>query len=186
MRHCVVPWFVWHCWLSSSLASLVSLLHAGVPTIVNSAMSLLVLRYRLSLGEACSERLHSCSCFLFFFFDLALFLVVSGHASTQTCAQGSTGLHVWWSLSALSRASRTSGITFSAAAHDCFASHCAFISRDGSAVHLWTDVRVFLHFGLSFLPLRYGLIVHFGLLLAGLPAQDSDHLSYDQRSSLSR
>ena len=35
-------------------------------------------------------------------FDLALCLVVSGHASTQTCAQGSTGLHVWWSLLALS------------------------------------------------------------------------------------
>ena len=72
------------------------------------------------LGEASFERLHSCSCFLFFF-ELALCLVVSRHASTLTCAQGSTGLHVWWSLSALSlsRASRTSGITFSAAAHDC-------------------------------------------------------------------
>ena len=35
-------------------------------------------------------------------FDLALCLVVNGHASTQTCAQGSTGLHVWWSLLALS------------------------------------------------------------------------------------
>ena len=70
------------------------------------------------LGEASFERLHSCSCFLFFF-DLALCLVVSGHASTQTYAQGSTGLHVWWSLSALFCASRTSGITFSAAAHDC-------------------------------------------------------------------
>ena len=78
------------------------------------------------LGEASSERSsceassechHSCSCFSFF--DLALCLVVSGHASTQTCAQGLTGLHVWWSLSALARASRTSGITFSAAAHDC-------------------------------------------------------------------
>ena len=42
------------------------------------------------------------------FFDLALCLVVSGHASTQTCAQGSTGLHVWWSPLALflTRASR--------------------------------------------------------------------------------
>ena len=33
-----------------------------------------------------------------FFFDLTLCLVVSGHASTQTCAEGSTGLHVWWRL----------------------------------------------------------------------------------------
>ena len=33
---------------------------------------------------------------------MASCLVVSGHASTQTCAQGSTGLHVWWSLLALS------------------------------------------------------------------------------------
>ena len=42
------------------------------------------------------------------FFDLALCLVVSGHASTQTCAQGSTRLHVWWSPLALflTRASR--------------------------------------------------------------------------------
>ena len=54
-------------------------------------------------------------------FDLALCLVVSGHASTQTCAQGSTSLHVWWSLLALilTRASRTSDITFSAAFHEC-------------------------------------------------------------------
>ena len=55
------------------------------------------------------------------FFDLALCLVVSGHASTQTCAQGSTGLHVWWSLLALflTRAFRTSGTISSAAVHDC-------------------------------------------------------------------
>ena len=70
------------------------------------------------MHEASSERLSSRSCF--FFFDLALCLVVSGHASTQTCAQGSTGLHVWWSLLALSRAPRTSGTVFSAAVHDCF------------------------------------------------------------------
>ena len=37
-----------------------------------------------------------------FLFDLASCLVVSGHTSTQTCAQGSTGLHVWWSFHALS------------------------------------------------------------------------------------
>ena len=55
------------------------------------------------------------------FFDLALCLVVNGHASTQTCAQGSTGLHVWWSLLALflTRALRTSGTISSAAVHDC-------------------------------------------------------------------
>ena len=40
-------------------------------------------------------------------FDLALYLVVSGHASTQTCAEGSTGLHVWWSLLALSHSRNT-------------------------------------------------------------------------------
>ena len=34
------------------------------------------------LDEASCECLHSCSCF---FFDLASYLVVSGHASTQTC-----------------------------------------------------------------------------------------------------
>ena len=50
------------------------------------------------LDEASSECLHSCSSF---FFDLALCLVVSGHASTHTCAQGSAGLHAWWSLHAL-------------------------------------------------------------------------------------
>ena len=35
-------------------------------------------------------------------FDQASCLVVSGHASTQTCAQGSSGRHFWWSLLALS------------------------------------------------------------------------------------
>ena len=40
-------------------------------------------------------------------FDLALCLVVSGHASTQTCAQRSTSLHVWWSLLALSHSRNT-------------------------------------------------------------------------------
>ena len=38
-----------------------------------------------------------------------------------TCAQGSTGLRLWWSLLALSltRVTRTSGIAFSVAFHDC-------------------------------------------------------------------
>ena len=107
--------------------TLVSIVHAGVPTLVNSATS--------SSCEGSSERLFSGSATLLSDFDLASCLVVSGHASTQTCVQGSTGLHVWWSLLAhsLTRASRTSGITF--------------FSRGGLAVHLWTDVRVFLHFG---------------------------------------
>ena len=54
------------------------------------------------------------------FFDLALCFVVSGHASTQTCAQISTGLHVWWSLLALflTLAFRTSGTISSAPVHD--------------------------------------------------------------------
>ena len=37
-----------------------------------------------------------------FLSDLASCLVVSGHTSTQTCAQKLPGLHVWWSLHALS------------------------------------------------------------------------------------
>ena len=45
--------------------------------------------------------------------DLALCLVVSGHASTQTCAQGSTGPHVWWVIHArLASPSRLPYTTF--------------------------------------------------------------------------
>ena len=76
--------------------SCLSLARGRRPT-VDSAF---LLRMRLPLGLPLSV-LHSCSCF--FFSDLALCLVVSGHASTQTCAQeGSTGLHVWWILPSLS------------------------------------------------------------------------------------
>ena len=187
-RHCVVPSFVWHCWLSSSLAyTLVSLLHAGVSTIVNSAISLLCFAAVFLLGEASFERLHSCSCFLFFF-DLALCLVVSGHATTQTCAQGSTGLHVWWSLSALSlvllaRLASPSRLPLTTVHREVTAPSSLEMVRRYTC---GPTFGFFRHFGLSFLPLRYGLSVYFGLLLAGLPAQDSDHLSYDQRSSLSR
>ena len=187
MRHCVVPWFFRHCWLSSSLAcTLVSLLHAGVPTIANSAISLLVLR-----PSFCWVRLPLCA------FTPA---AASSSSLTWFCASWSAG------TPRLRHVRKDRPVFMSGGAFllslSCFthvwhhllgcrsqlfiASHCAFISRDGSAVHLWTDVQVFLHFGSSFLPLRYGLSVHFGLLLAGLPAQDSDHLSYDHRSSLSR
>ena len=87
-----------------------SLVHMGVPTLSNVRTSC----------EASSECLLSGSAARLFDFDLALCLVVNGHTSNQTCAQGSTGVHVWWSLLALilSCASRTFGITFSAASHD--------------------------------------------------------------------
>ena len=55
-----------------------SVLHAGVSTLFSSSAFTLAA--------------------VFSVFDLALCLVVSRHHSTQTCAQGSTRLHVWWSL----------------------------------------------------------------------------------------
>ena len=54
-----------------------SCLHAGVHTSLKFAVQ------SFFLDEASCECLHSCSCF--FFCDLASYLVVSGHASTQTC-----------------------------------------------------------------------------------------------------
>ena len=162
MRHCVVPWFVRHCWLSSSLAyTLVSLLHAGVPTIVNSAISLLVLR-----PSFCWVRL-----------PLSAFTPAAASSSSLTW------LYVSWSAG-------TRRLRHVRKDRPVFMSDGAFLlslvlhARLASPSRL--PLRVFLHFGLSFLPLRYGLSVHFGLLLAGLPAQDSDHLSYDQRTSLSK
>ena len=54
--------------------------------------------YRLS-GEAFFECLHLIATVLL---DLALCLVVSGHASTQICVHWSNCLHIWWSIFSLS------------------------------------------------------------------------------------
>ena len=71
------------------------------------------------LGEASSERLHSCSCFLFFF-ELALCLVGQrARLDSDMCARIHRSSCLVEPCCSLSRASRTSGITFSAAAHDC-------------------------------------------------------------------
>ena len=93
------------------------------------------------------------------FLDLALCLVVSGHASAQTCAQGSTGLHVWWSLLALflTRAFRTFGTVSSAFTTVYRESLCLhpLLSRCfalGST--LLTDVWSFCTLALSVLPVR--------------------------------
>ena len=181
MRHCVVPWFVRHCCLSSSLAkTLVSFLHAGIPTIVNSAISLLLLR-----PSFCGVRLH-----------LSAFTPAAApsYSLTWLCAswsagtpQGLTGLHAWWSLSALSRASRTSGITFSAAAHDC----SSRVTAPSSLEMVWryTCGLTFGFFSALELVLpAFEVWTECALwpVSCGLPAQVSDYLSYDQRTSLSR
>ena len=51
------------------------------------------------LGEAFFECLHVCSCLLE---DLAVCLVVRGHASTLVCVRWPASLHIWWSLITLS------------------------------------------------------------------------------------
>ena len=88
--------------------------HSGVPTLLKSAYASCEASELLSPGNVALS---------LFDFDLASCFVVSGHHSTETCAQGSTGLHVWWSLLALSlsltRVTSTSGIAFSAAFNDC-------------------------------------------------------------------
>ena len=109
--HCrtLLPFACSHDSLSRSL----SCTRVAIPTILNFEI-----RTALLLRPS-SSAFTFCSCLLF---DLASYLVVSGHASTQTCV--CTDRPVYTSggaiLLSLSRASSTPGTVSSAAAHDPF------------------------------------------------------------------
>ena len=105
LRHGVIRWFVRHRWLViDHRVSLSSDFSDWSLCFSCHCHTLLPFTYSddsLSVLHAGVLTLFF-ECLLFSVFDLALCLVVSGHHSTQTCPQGSTGLHVWWSLGGLS------------------------------------------------------------------------------------
>ena len=92
-------------------AAIVRLILTLLSCIARGVSPLQILRIRLLSLSSC-----------FFVFDLASCLVVSGHCSTQTCAQRSTGLHVWWSLRALFRLAPVPRVLLTAVHRE--SSHC--------------------------------------------------------------